>query len=507
MNTLYTIYLVAPLALISIVLAAIWLDRWSVPVILIAMGGGILVGRDLLNWWHFDNVIWANHLANFALVFILFQGGFGIDRKVFRRVALAAGGLATWGVILTAALTLLFLWKILGWDFQKACLLAVIISSTDAAATLSILRRYALPRRLSSSLIIESAANDPMAVLLTVVAVQAFTQGAVASHVPLILRFLWMFIMGPVVGWAMARVALYLFNILRPQERSHYYVLFFGVVLITYGLAEVIRASGMLAVFIAGYIMGNRYFVHKHGIANFFSSFSSIANICMFLLLGLLVSPKGLSQIWADGLILFLVLTFFSRPLAVLLGTVGMKIKPRYLLFMIWAGLRGSVPIVLATYPAAAGMPGSDVIFNLVFFAVILSVLIQGSTLGPVARRLKLLSPRGVPDPLYSLELFTMAPSDMDLVEVDLPETTATRRPRIQELKLPPETVITLISRGAHLITPNGPTLLHSGDRVTVLTHHQNEKNVRDAILAFFPEKEPPGLSAPPDPPPDTPAT
>lgn len=477
------VYFISPLILIAVVLAAVWLDRWSVPVILVALGGGILGGK--LGLGHLVNYATANHVAKFALVFILFNGGFGIPRRQFARVALPAGGMAVWGVILTAGLTFVVLWKLLGWPFEKSILIAAIISSTDAAATLSILRRYTLPKRLANTLIIESAANDPMAVLLTVVAVQFLSSGTTQgwSMAPM---FMWSFAGGPLVGWVMGRAAAWLFTALRPQERGHYYVLFFGVVLLTYGLAEQCQASGMLAVFIAGYVMGNRPFVYKQGVDNFSAAFASVANIATFVLLGLLVSPKAWTHVWLDGLLLFLFLTFFSRPLALLLGTAGMKIKKTHQLFMIWAGLRGAVPIILATYPAAAELPGSQDIFNLVFFAVMLSVLFQGSTLGLVARLLKLLSPRSQSEPLYNLDLITMAPSDMDLVLVSLPEKPGFMGVRIQDLRLPPETVITLITRGATVISPNGPTRLESGDHVTILTHMKNAQTVRQALLTPF---------------------
>lgn len=173
-----TVYIVVPLLLIGVVLAAVWLDRWSVPVILVALGLGILFGSDVLNVWHFDDVELTNQVANLALVFILFQGGFATKREDLQAVALPALGLATWGVLLTAAGTFVCLHFLFGWSTEKSLLLAVIISSTDAAATFSILRRQALPSRLGSTIEIESAANDPMAILTTLIVVEAYASGA-----------------------------------------------------------------------------------------------------------------------------------------------------------------------------------------------------------------------------------------------------------------------------------------------------------------------------------------
>ncbi|MDR0993369.1 MAG: cation:proton antiporter, partial [Verrucomicrobiota bacterium] len=219
------VYIVFPLLLILVVLAAVWLDRLSVPVILVALGGGVLFGSDVLGLLPFNDEILANHVANTALVFILFQGGFGTKKSDLQAVALPAIGMATWGVFLTALATFVVLWKGFRWPVELAGLLAVIISSTDAAATFSILRRQTLPKKLSSTIELESAANDPMAVLLTVVVVQTLAMGQTHGW-QMLLLFIWQFTMGPILGWLMGRGTLWLFNHLRPQDRGHYYVLF-----------------------------------------------------------------------------------------------------------------------------------------------------------------------------------------------------------------------------------------------------------------------------------------
>ena len=478
------IYIVGPMLLIAVVLAAVWLDRWSIPVILVAMGAGILFGSDVLNLWHFSDTHLTNRLANIALIFILFQGGFCTRQNTLKAVALPAVGLATWGVILTTAVSFGILYGIIGWSFEKSILLAVIISSTDAAATFSILRRQSLPPKLASMVEIESAANDPMAILLTVATVQGFVSGQGQWH-PVVLSFFWKFTAAPVLGWLLAHAAIRLFNRLRPQDRGHYYVLSLGIIILIYGLAEFIHTSGMLAVFIAGYVMGNKSFVHKQGVSNFSSALATMANIGMFALMGLLVFPHQWSSIWYQGVILFLVLTFAARPVAVWLSTLGMGLERKDKLFTMWAGLRGSVPIILATYPAAAGLSIGQDIFNLVFFAVLLSMLVQGSTLGIVARRLGLSTPSR-PKPLYNLELITMAESDLDLVVVDLPDPKGAAGPMICDLRLPAGAVITMITRGKEVIAPNGSTCLQGWDQVTVLAHAEDERAVRFALLAPF---------------------
>lgn len=483
MDTPYTL---VPILLILVVLAAVWLDRFRVPVILVALGAGILFGSDVLNLWHFDDVSLTKQVANMALVFILFQGGFATKRDNFRSVALVAGGLATWGVILTAAVTFVCLRWGLGWAFEKSLLLAVIVSSTDAAAIFSILRRQSLPSKLSSTLEIESAANDPMAILMTAAAVGAVTTGALQG-IETVGLFLWKFTAGPVIGWLSARAAIALFNRLHPQERGYYYVLLLGVVLLTYGITELCYASGMLGVFSAGFVMGNSHFIYKQGVRNFSTALATIANIGVFVLMGLLVFPHRWANLWVDGLVLFAVITLVSRPVAVWLGTLGMKVANRDKVFISWSGLRGAVPIVLATYPLAAGMEVGEDVFNLVFFAVILSVLIQGSTLGVVARWLKLSTPSR-PMPRYGLELVTMAESDLDLVVVDLPGPQRDDGPRIRDLEFPPGAAITLIIRDNQVIIPKGNTRLSGWDQVTVLARAVDEPKVRDALLEGFDE-------------------
>ena len=487
------VYVIGPLILIAVVLAAVWLDRWSVPVILIALCAGIVFGSDVLNLWYFDDIEFANWVANLALVFILFHGGFSTRRSDFKAVALPAGGMATWGVVLTAAATFGVLYVLLGWPLEKALLLSVIVSSTDAAAIFSILRRQPLPKKVTSIAEIESATNDPMAIILTVAAIDVLTS-AHSAWIMTGITFVWKFTVAPLVGWLLGRGSLWLFNRLSVQDRGHYYVLSLGIVLFVYGIAESIGTSGMLAVFIAGYVMGNKPFVHKQGVTNFSAALSTVANVGMFVLLGLQVFPHQWAELWPEGIVLFVVLTFIARPLAVGLGTIRMNLKWKEKVFIAWAGLRGSVPIILATYPAAAGMAIGQEVFNLVFFAVLLSIAVQGNTMGVLARWLKLIRPMR-PRPLFNLELVTMSDSDFDLIVVDLPGPKGVIGTAIADLSLPPGAVITLITRGRGLVVPKGSTQLRGWDQVTVLAHANEEEEIRSVLLSAIPAESDAGLT------------
>ena len=474
------LYLIAPSILHLIVIVSSLLDRWSVPVILIALGAGILFGSDVLRLWDFGNVTLTNQIANLALVFILFQGGFSTKREDFKSVALPAGGLATWGVILTAITTFIILRFVLHWQLEKSILLAVIISSTDAAATFSILRRQSLPSKLSATVEIESAANDPMAILLTMAAIQALTVGNAQWEV-IALSFAWKFSAGIGIGWLLGHSMTWLFNIFRPQDRGHYYIMLVGAVMLIFGLAEAAQSSAMLAIFVAGFVMGNKPFVHKQGIANFISALSTIADTSMFVLMGLLVYPHQWADLWIEGIVIFAVLTFIARPFAVWIGTMMMGLGVKNKIFITWAGLRGAVPIILATYPITAGMAEGNEIFNLVFFVVILSVTFQGSTLGTLAKALKI-STKSRPKPLYNLELITMAKSDMDLITVDIPGPQGSQYAKISDLRLPPGSVITLITRGEKVVAPKGSTCLRGWDQITILTHAANEATIKEIL-------------------------
>jgi len=546
------IYLAIPIILMSVIISAVYLDKKSIPVILVALFAGIIFGGDVLKFWTFNDVNLANMIANLALVFVLFHGGFCTEKSNLKSVALPAIGLASWGVVLTAVFTFICLYFILGWDKNISILLAVIISSTDAAAIFSILRKQSLSHKLTSTIEIESAANDPMAILLTIVAVHALASGAELNITTFTLQFLWKFFAAPLFGFAIAVFVVRLINKLTPQENGYYYIILLSTALFTYGFSEAFQASGMLAVFTAGIVMGNMQFVHKQGVYNFSSAISTISNILLFVLLGVLVKPSQWfeSDLFLKGILLFLILSFIARPAAVFLGTFGMGIPFKSRVFVAWSGLRGAVPIVLATYPMAAGLPNGMEIFSLVFFAVLLSLIFQGSSLGKFAKILKLSTPSR-PEPPYSLEFFTKndmeAGQKITIFTVDLPEPEGTNGPIIKDLRLPDNALLLMIIRrkkvpklfrqtqkimavlneyndqrgeGAkelinkaqeiisrmqeekifnkneneeetdvwQVLPPRGDTVLCGWDQITVLSKVEDEKRVREILLNSFNE-------------------
>jgi len=538
------VYMAIPLILLSVVVSAVHLDKKSVPVILVALFAGIIFGGDGFKLWQFSDMNLTNKLANLALVFVLFHGGFCTKKENLKQVALPAIGLASWGVLLTAIFSFICLHFILRWDRNLAILLSVIISSTDAAAIFSILRKQSLKTKLASTIEIESAANDPMAILLTLIAVQALASDASISIYSFVIAFLWKFLAGPIFGFFIAKFVVNLINRLTPQENSYYYIIFLCTALFTYGFTETLNASGMLAVFTAGIVMGNTQFVHKQGVYNFSSAISTISNILLFVLLGVLVSPHNWLEkdLVLKGVLLFIFLSFVSRPAAVFIGTIGMRIQFKDRFFIAWSGLRGAVPIVLATYPIANNLDNGMEIFNLVFFVVLLSLIVQGSSLGKIATLLKLSTPSR-PEPPYSLEFFTK--NDMEIGQkitvftVDLPAPEGCKGPLIKDLKLPENVVLLMITRRQRVsslfrktqkmislirerhgeevkeledktwavfnkinakasfhkdeeedvwrvLPPRGDTALCGWDQVTVLSKVEDEEKVREALLKAF---------------------
>jgi len=475
------IYMAIPLILLSVVISAVFLDKKSIPVILVALFAGIIFGKDGLKFWEFDDMVVANQLANVALVFVLFHGGFTTKKFNLKLVALPAIGLATWGVILTAVFTFLCLYFILGWDRNLALLLSVIISSTDAAAIFSILRKQQLGHKLSSTIEIESAANDPMAILLTIVTVQALSTETNLSIQHLALQFIWKFASAPVIGFIIAKFVVWLINKLTPQETGYYHIIMLSTALFTYGLTETLNASGILAVFTAGIVLGNMYFVHKRGVYNFSSSIATISNILLFVLLGVLVEPNRWLEenLLLKGALLFIFLSFIARPAAVFLGTVGMRIPLKEKLFISWAGLRGAVPIVLATYPTAYGMENGMEIFNMVFFVVLLSLMIQGSSLGKIAKFLKL-STESRPEPPYTLEFFTKnnmeAGQKLTVFTIGMPDPEGCEGPAIKDLKLPESTLLLMIARRQKV-----PMLFKKTQKILNLLNERSVKHGEEA--------------------------
>lgn len=481
-------YVLAALILIAVVLTTSLASRFSLPLILIALGVGIVFGSDVTGLIWFDDVHLANQLANGALVFILFAGGFGTKKESMKLTLVPSMTMATLGVVITGGVTGLLVWQVLGFPLIFSMLIGAIISSTDAAAVFSILKTRSVQKKVSATTEIESAANDPMAIIGTTLLVAIAAQGGHDGPWWTIgVNFLWQLSGGVLLGLGIGWVGVRLFRLMTHVDRGYFYVLLVGVILLSYGLADLAKASGMLAAFFAGYVLGNAKIPFRHGVETFLDALSTIANVGLFVLLGLLVFPKEFGHIWFQGVAVFLILTFVARPLAVWMGTLFGGFGWKEKVFLSWSGIRGAVPIVLATYPAAAGIEGGKDIFNIVFFAVGLSVLIQGTTIGQLADWLGL-STKARSKPRQAMELVTFNDSELELCELAVNGGSEALRGsvKVSELALPKGTTITMVNRKEEIIAPRGNTELLPGDVLYVLLRTSEREAVEHEIARAF---------------------
>lgn len=476
------------LILVFIVLVASLFRKLNIPLILIALAIGIVFGSDVTGLIYLDDAVLVRDAANIALVFILFAGGFGTKRENLRPVFRPVILLATAGVLLTAAITAVGFHWLGGWPLERSLLLSIVISSTDAAAVFSILRSRTVKTQVAVIAEIESAANDPMAIVATTFMIQTLAGNGTRAYVSL-LDLAWRLSAGVALGVAVGFLAAAGFKRIRSIDIGYHYIYLIGVILLAFSLAEAGRASGMLAVFFAGLVMGNRKLPLKSGIASFTAGLSFIANVGLFILLGLLVFPRQFARIWLPGMLVFLIITFVGRPLTVFLCTLFEKYSLREKVFLSWSGVRGSVPIVLATYPAAAGLdPGHD-IFNIVFFAVVLSVLVQGTTVARAAALLRL-GVKAARRPRSAMELVSIVDTDYELIEISIDRALYEGTCRIADLSLPPGVTVTMINREDAVIAPSGATAVQPGDVLSVLVERERVEETTRRILAGFRPRE-----------------
>ena len=391
--------------------------------------------------------------------------------------------LSTAGVLLTALVVSVAAVLLLGFTPVEGFLLGAIVSSTDAAAVFATLRsrRASLKGDLRPLLEFESASNDPMAVFLTIGAIMLLMNPG-SSILTLIPLFVQQMAVGGLVGYGLARAAAWLINTLRLEYEGLYAVLTLATALFTYGIAVLFGGNGFLAAYIAGLVLGNSAIVHKRSLIRFHEGIAWLMQITMFLALGLFVFPSELLPVLVPGLIISLVLIFIARPLAVYLCLLPWKMGKNEKLMVSWVGLRGAAPIVLATFPYLAGIPQAHLIFNLVFFIVITSALLHGTSIPFVARM------AGLAAPLTGRSRFHMEfdPDDesgSELLELVIPPKSPVISRQIVNLGLPAGTLIILVGKGKDQFVPRGSTVLEENDSLLILTTSDKADPIRQLIL------------------------
>jgi cell volume regulation protein A len=441
--------------------------KLGVPALLLFLGIGMLAGSEGIGGIWFDDARATQTVAVVALIYILFAGGLQTRWEEARTVARGAAVLATVGVLATASAMGGFAWLVMGLDPIVALLLGSIVASTDAAAVFALFqgRGVRLKGRLRPLLEFESGSNDPMAVFLTTAMLGLLTEPD-ASLAGLVPAFLRQMVFGALVGFSIGHGAAWLINRIRLDVEGLYPVLTLALALIAYGLTELTGGNGFLGVYVAGLVLGSRPLMRKQSLLEFHDGVAWLMQIAMFLTLGLLVFPSHLLPVVGQGLAASLYLMFIARPLAVFLTLAPLDYTWREKTLVAWVGMRGAVPIVLATYPLLAGIPEAESMFNVIFFIVLTSALFQGTTIIPVARWLGLQDTEPASQPFDPRALGPVAGR---LREVVIPEGSPVDGRPIVDLGVPRQALILLVFRGPEFVLPRGATRLQGGDRLLVL--------------------------------------
>lgn len=447
--------------------------RLGVPVLVLFLVLGMLAGSEGIGGVEFTNNQLAHAIGTVALAMILFDGGLSTSLTAVRVAWKPSALLATWGVLITAAITGIAAAWILDISLLHGMLLGSIVGSTDAAAVFSVLRSggVSLPKRIAAVLEVESASNDPMAVFLTVGCIEVLL-GKITVGPGLLGFFAAQMLIGAGCGIFCGFLAGWVVNRIELGAAGLYPVLVSAFCLLTFGLAAHLGGSGFLGVYLAGIIIGNRPLVFHRGIRLFHDAMAWLSQIVMFVVLGLLCSPSRLLDVAGKGLLISVVLIFIARPVAVLLSAFPFRFTGKELTFISWVGLKGAVPITLATFPLMLATPErpleAQLLFDVVFFIVVVSALVQGASLTPVARWLGLERPRD-PEPPVTLEINSLRHVNGEIVDYSIGEDSRAARRKVKDLALPEGAVIAMIARGDQIVPPQGNTVIEPGDHVILV--------------------------------------
>ncbi len=468
--TIENILMVGSILLLISIMAGKTSYKFGVPTLILFLGIGMLAGSDGVGGIHFDDPKIAQFIGIVSLNFILFSGGLDTNWNAIKPVFWQGIALSTLGVLLTAVSLGLFVWWITDFTIYESLLLGSIVSSTDAAAVFSILRskNLALKTNLRPTLEMESGSNDPMAYVLTIAFLGlVVNQDASAwSVVPLFLRQM---IIGALAGFAFGRLSKVVINRIKLDFEGLYPVLVIALMFITFSVTDFIGGNGFLAIYICSVYLGNQDLIHKRSILKMFDGLAWLMQIVLFLTLGLLVFPSKLIPFFGIGLLIALFLVLIARPVGVFLSLLPFRMKTRRRLYISWVGLRGAVPIVFATYPLLAGIEKADMIFNIVFFVSVTSVLIQGTTLSTVAHWLHVALPEKI-KPQSSTDALLAEMPKAAMKEIEVTASCYAAGKKIVDLHFPPSAIIAMIQRADKYITPNGSTVIEPNDVLIVLS-------------------------------------
>ena len=453
--------------------------KFGVPALLLFLGVGMLFGSDGFGI-EFENIEIAQTVGTVALCIILFSGGMDTKIDDIKPIAKQGVVLATIGVLLTAVFTGLIVWYVLGMTmpgagvgFAAALLLAAVMSSTDSASVFSILRSKGLhlKNNLRPMLELESGSNDPMAYVLTITLISIAGMDSEPNYLFAFGNLIIQLVVGCVAGYYLGKLAVYAINKIDIDNKSLYPIMVFTFCIFIFSFTYFIRGNGFLAVYIGGLVLGNSRFVHKRSAVNFFDGMAWMSQLLLFLTLGLLINPTELVTIIVPGLIISLAMIFLTRPLSVFISLLPFtKMSTKDKTFISWVGLRGAVPIIFAIMVLAADVPNARLMFNIVFFCTLVSLIIQGTTLSPMAKWLGLAEE---PSKIKGLKNFDVEFSDeikSITSELKVTKVALENGSYLMDLRLPEKTIVVMVKRGSLFFVPNGKTQLMENDKLLVIT-------------------------------------